>query len=147
MASSTSPSTTAGRSSVPLVIGGLLAAIVASSVVNAIIAVIAHAAGASDDFRPLKTPSYVSFTLLGVLIGALGWSIVRKMSADPDALLRKLVPIVVVLSFIPDLAMPVSDYQPHADSTGVAALIIMHITTAAIAVFAYRKVLPVSTTD
>ncbi|MGC9544787.1 DUF6069 family protein [Streptomyces sp. UG1] len=127
----------------PLVVmGGLLAAAVASSIVEAAIAAVARAAGASDDFQPLQAAAFIFFTVMGLVIGAIGWSIVRRSSKDPESLLRKLVPAVVVVSFIPDLAMLVSDYTPHADAVGVVALLVMHVVVAVAAVFTFRTILP-----
>ncbi len=65
------------------VAGGLLAAIVLAAAADTVIAQLALAAGAPDDFQPLKAPSYIFLTTLGILAGALGWSIVRKVSNDP----------------------------------------------------------------
>jgi hypothetical protein len=124
------------------VIGGVLAAIVASSIIEAVVAAIAHAAGTSDDFQPLQAPAFISFTVMGLVIGAIGWAIVLRSSKDPEALLRKLVPTVVGISFIPDLAMLVSDYKPHADGVGVVALLVMHVVVATAAVLTFSKVLP-----
>lgn len=127
----------------PLVVmGGLLAAALASSIVEAAIAAVARAAGASDDFQPLQAAVFIFFTVMGLVIGAIGWSIVRRSSKDPESLLRKLVPAVVVVSFIPDLAMLVSDYTPHADAVGVVALLVMHVVVAVAAVFTFRTILP-----
>ncbi|WP_172639488.1 hypothetical protein [Streptomyces tailanensis] len=49
---------------------------------------------------------------------------------------------MVVVSFIPDLAMLVSDYTPHADAVGVVALLVMHVVVAVAAVFTFRTILP-----
>ncbi|MER6124144.1 DUF6069 family protein [Streptomyces sp. NPDC001795] len=122
----------------PLVVaGGVLAAIVVASVANTVIALLALAAGAPDDFRPLKASSYIFLTAVGVVLGALGWAVVRKVSKDPGALVRWLVPTVVVVSFVPDFLL-----FGQGGATGVVALLVMHIAVAAIAVFAYRKVMP-----
>lgn len=131
----------------PLKVAGLLlGALVASNVVNAVIAAIALAAGASDGFQPLQPGAYIFFTVVGVLIGAVGWALVRRR-AGARRLLRTLVPVVVIVSFVPDLAMLVSDYQPGADVTGVVALLLMHVAVAAIAVPAYQRALPLSVVD
>ncbi|MGC9542180.1 DUF6069 family protein [Streptomyces sp. UG1] len=139
---SASPSPALRRPGTPVVIGGLLAAAAASSIVEADIAALARAAGASDDFQPLQASAFVFFTVVGLVIGAIGWSIVRRSSKDPESLLRKLLPAVVVVSFIPDLAMLVSDYTPHADAVGVIALLVMHVVVAVAAVFTFHKILP-----
>lgn len=121
-----------------VVVGGVIAAIVVASLADAVLALLALAAGAPDDFQPLKPGSYVFLTAVGVIAGAVGWAVVRTMSKDPEAL-RWLVPAVVVVSFVPD-------FQLFGDggATGVAALLLMHVVVAAVAVFAYRKVMPLS---
>ncbi|MEU6260268.1 DUF6069 family protein [Streptomyces sp. NPDC047043] len=124
----------------PLVVaGGVLAAIVLSSLVNTVIAVVAHAAGAPDDFQPLKPGSYIFLTAVGVLAGAAGWSAVRKLSGKPEGLIRWLVPVVVVVSFVPDFFL-----YGDGGATGVVALLVMHVAVAAVAVTAYRKVMPLT---
>ncbi|WP_406445245.1 DUF6069 family protein [Streptomyces sp. NBC_00631] len=124
----------------PLVVaGGVLAAIVVASLADTVISLIALAAGAPDDFQPLKAGSYIFLTAVGTVIGALGWIIVRKVSKDPEALTRRLVPAVVVVSFVPDFLLFGS-----GGAIGVGALLLMHVAVAVIAVFAYRKVMPLS---
>ncbi|WOX15420.1 DUF6069 family protein [Streptomyces sp. N50] len=124
----------------PLVVaGGVLGAILLSSLANALIAVLAHALGAPDDFDPLKPPAYIFLTTLGVLGGTVGWVVVRRFSRDPERLLRRLVPSVVVVSFVPDF------FQFGAgEATGVVALLLMHVVVAVIAVSAYRRVMPLN---
>ncbi len=122
----------------PLVLaGGVLAAVLLSSLANALIAVLAHAAGAPEDFPPLEPSAYVPLTTLGALAGSAGWALVRRFSPDPERLLRRLVPSVVVLSFVPDFLQ-----FGEGEATGVVALLLMHIAVAAIAVPTYRRVMP-----
>lgn len=121
------------------VAGGVLAAIVVSSLANAVLAVVALALGAPDDFQPLMPGSYVFLTTVGVIAGAVGWAVVRKVSKDPEKLVRWLVPTVVVVSFVPDFLL-----FGAGGVVGVMALLLMHVAVAAAAVFAYRKVMPLS---
>ncbi|CAM5300417.1 DUF6069 family protein [Streptomyces aurantiogriseus] len=124
----------------PLVVaGGVFVAFVLSSSVNALIAVLAHMLGAPEDFDPLKPSSYAFLTALGVLAGSVGWALVRRFSRDPERLLRRLVPSVVVLSFVPDFFL-----FEEGEVTGVVALLAMHVVVAVIAVQAYRRVMPLS---
>ncbi|MFE7839997.1 DUF6069 family protein [Streptomyces sp. NPDC057474] len=124
----------------PLVVaGGVLAAIALSSLVNALIAVVARAVGAPDDFQPLTPGAYIFLTTVGVVAGALGWAVVRKLSGNPEKLIRWLVPVTVVVSFVPDFFL-----FGDGGATGVVALLLMHVAVAALAVTAYRKVMPLS---
>ncbi|MER6160457.1 DUF6069 family protein [Streptomyces sp. NPDC001868] len=119
--------------------GGVVIAILLSSLANALIAVLAHALGAPDDFDPLEPASYIFLTTLGVLGGTVGWAVVRRFSRDPERLLRRLVPSVVVVSFVPDF------FQfGDGEVTGVVALLLMHVAVAAIAVPTYRRVMPLN---
>ncbi|MFF8969103.1 DUF6069 family protein [Streptomyces sp. NPDC014995] len=122
-----------------VVVGGVIAAIMVASLADAVLALLALAAGAPDDFQPLEPGSYVFLTAVGVIAGAVGWAVVRKVSKDPEALVRWLVPAVVVVSFVPDFLL-----FGDGGATGVAALLLMHVVVAAVAVFAYRKVMPLS---
>ncbi|WP_280888519.1 DUF6069 family protein [Streptomyces sp. LBL] len=117
----------------------MLAVIVVASVANAVIALLALAVGAPDDFKPLEPSSYIFLTAVGVVAGAVGWAIVRRTSKDPEALMRWLVPTVVVVSFVPDFLL-----LGAGGVTGVVALLMMHVVVAVVAVFAYRKVMPLS---
>lgn len=122
-----------------MVAGGVFVAFLLSSLVNVLIAVLAHALGAPDDFSQLEPSRYVFMTALGVLGGSVGWSLVRRFSSDPERLLRRLVPSVVVLSFVPDFFL-----FGEGEVTGVVALLVMHVAVAAIAVPTYRRVMPLS---
>ncbi|MGW0820989.1 DUF6069 family protein [Streptomyces sp. NPDC002845] len=124
----------------PLVVaGGVFIAFVLSSLVNALIAVLARTLGAPEDFDALEPSSYASLTALGVLAGAVGWALIRRFYRNPERLLRRLVPSVVVVSFVPDFFL-----FDEGEVTGVVALLVMHVAVAVIAVIAYRRVMPVS---
>ncbi|MFE9684959.1 DUF6069 family protein [Streptomyces sp. NPDC002701] len=131
------PETLPSRPGPLVVAGGVLVAFLLASSVNALIAVLALAMGAPDDFEPLEFPSYVFPTALGVLAGAVGWGVVRRLSPEPERLLRRLVPSVVVISLVPDFFL-----FGEGEVTGVAALLVMHLAVAVIAVPVYRRVMP-----
>jgi len=139
----TSPS---ARSSVGRTVGAPVvataAAAVGSGIANAAIALTARAAGASDDFQPLWPSAYLPLTVLGVLAGAIGWQIVRRRAKNPAAVLRWLAPAVVALSLIPDVAIGIANSDPGVSWGGVAALMLMHLATAAVAVPVYRRFMP-----
>jgi hypothetical protein len=122
-------------------VGIVVAAIIAASAVNAVIALITLALGADDSFNPLQPGAYIFLTVIGVLLGLAGWAVVRKVSADPARVLRVLVPVVVVLSFIPDFTTVPG--MEGSSGLGIAALVLMHVATAAIAVPAFARALPV----
>jgi len=135
-------STSVARRSGLTVAAGILAAAVVAVAVNALIAAIAHAFGAADEFQPLQFGAYAFLTVAGTVIAAAGWAAIRRWAGRPSAVLRWLVPAVLVVSFVPDLALLGSDAQPGTSGLAVVALIVMHINVAAVAVPAFRIVLP-----
>lgn len=78
------------------------------------------------------------------IIGAAGWRSVVHRSAHSRALLSTLVPTVLVLSLIPDVALLATDSVAGQTTAGVVALMLMHVVTAVIAVSGYRKAMPAS---
>jgi hypothetical protein len=121
---------------------GALAGVIAA-VTNVVISAIARGPlGASGDFVPLTVGPIVMWTILGAIIGAVGWRLIVTTSARSRALLNTLVPTVLVLSLIPDVALLATDSTAGQTTAGVVALIVMHVVTAVIAVTAYRKAMP-----
>ncbi|MEU3340302.1 DUF6069 family protein [Streptomyces sp. NPDC006668] len=125
-----------------LVTGGLIGTAVVAVALNAVVAATAHAAGASHDFQPLQLSAYAPLTVFGVLIGAAAWAVVRPRSARPARLLRTLVPVVVLLSLIPDIMVGVSGSRAGTSWGAVVALMVMHLVVAAVAVPAFHRLLP-----
>ncbi len=119
------------------------AAGVLAAIVNVAVSAIARGPfDASDDFVPLTPGPIVMWTILGAVIGALGWRLIVTKKVDSHALLTKLVPTVLVLSFLPDLALLATDTMPGQSTAGVLALMVMHVLTAAIVVTGYRRSMP-----
>lgn len=133
--------TTRTRTSTAKVVLGVAAAIVIASIGNAIVSYLAQALGADPNaVEGLKPQGYVVLTAIGVIIAAFAWASIRKRAKDPARTLGKLVPTVVVLSFLADV--PVY-FLPGASLIGVLALMLMHVVVAAVAVPIFHRVLPV----
>jgi hypothetical protein len=122
---------------------GLAVSIIVAVALDVAVAAIAHAAGASGDFSPLKPPAYASLTAIGILAGAAGWAVIRGRSASLGRLLRGLVPVVLLASLVPDILVGASAKMPGASWGAVAALMSMHLIVTAVAVTTYLLVLPV----
>jgi hypothetical protein len=110
-----------------------VASVAASLIVELIIAAIAHGAGA--------------YSVVGLLIAVVVWELVRRRAGDPVAVMRRLVPIVVVLSWAPDIALgathrEASSQLPHTTWGEVAALMVMHLFVAAIGIGLFSRLLP-----
>ncbi|MGI8881516.1 MAG: DUF6069 family protein [Jatrophihabitans sp.] len=118
---------------------------VIAAVTNVVISVIARGPlGMSDDFVPLTPGPIVMWTIVGAIIGAVGWRLILTRSAHSRALLNTLVPTVLVLSLIPDVALLATDSVAGQTTAGVVALMVLHVVTAVVAVSAYRKAMPAS---
>jgi hypothetical protein len=125
-----------------VVAGGLVAAAAVAIALDTAIAAIARAAGASPDFSPLHLPAYASLTVIGIAAGAGGWALIRGRSGRPRRRLRVLVPVVLLVSLAPDLAVGATGKLAGSSWGAVAALMSMHIVVAAVAVATYLRVLP-----
>jgi hypothetical protein len=122
------------------VILGVLATIVLASAANTAVSFAAQALGATPEVIQGLTPqAYVFLTAVGVIVAAVAWALIRSKAARPNALLRKLVPIVVAVSLLPDLLL---FGIPGASPVGVVALMVMHVVVAVVAVPIFRIVLP-----
>jgi hypothetical protein len=80
--------------------------------------------------------------VIGTAAGAAGWSFVRSKAANPRRVLSRLVPIVLLISFVPDLLVGVST-TAGVSWGAVAALMAMHVVVATVLVTTLRRVLPV----
>ncbi len=121
----------------------LVVAIVVAILVNSVIAIVAHAAGASADFSPLLVYVYAPFTLIGFLAAYAGWRIVRRRARRPAVVLRVLVPVLTVLSFTPDTILALTGFIPGTSLTAVLALALMHLVVVALAVSVSARLAPV----
>ncbi|MFI1990833.1 DUF6069 family protein [Actinoplanes sp. NPDC020271] len=117
-------------------------AVVGALVINTVIALVARALGVPSEFQQLTLPVYGPLTVIGTLISAIVWRVVVNRSARAGRVLRVLVPVVLVLSLIPDVMLLVSKSQPGTTTGGVIALMLMHFGVAAAAVPAYRRFMP-----
>ena len=94
-------------------------------------------------FQPLSLPVYGMFTVIGAIVGAIGWHLIATRSRNATRLLGWLVPTVLVLSLAPDVMLLADrSAQPGITTAGVIALMLMHFGVAAAAVPAYRRFIP-----
>lgn len=130
------------RVSAPVTAVVLVAGAVVGVAANAVIAFSALAAGASSTFAPV-TVAFIPFTVVGYFAAYLGWRIIRARTARPAAVLRVLVPVLTILSFIPDIVLLATGFIPGASATAVIALALMHSVVVAVAVPIFLRVAPV----
>lgn len=118
---------------------GLAAAAVVAALVNAMIGTLgALVAGAAP--TGLALPAPVVASVAGVLVGAAGWALVRRFAARPAAALRVVVPVAVVVTWIPDLLL----LAGGATVANALVLMAMHVVVAASVVPVLARVLPVA---
>lgn len=132
------PSVSTRRTTVLTLVAAIAVAIVAAE----IIALAAVAAGATA-FPPLMPLVFGPFAAIGILAGYTGWRIVRRRTGSPRAVLRVLVPVVLLLSFVPDVILMTTGFIPGTTVTGAIGLMLMHLTVASIVVPVSQRLAPV----
>jgi hypothetical protein len=120
----------------------VLAALVAVGVVTSLIAFVALTAGVGDGFPPLQPQAYLTFALAGTLIALGGWVLIVRFVRRSARLLKVLVPVLFVVTFIPDVVLLATGFIPGATPGGVIALMLMHPVVAGAAVLAGQRVAP-----
>lgn len=124
----------------------IVTALVAVSL-NAVIDAVATAAGAPSDYGPLALPAYALFTVVGIAVGWLGWVLVQRRAREPRRVLTVLVPVVVLVTFVPDILLLVFRFIPGTTASAVIALMLMHLVVAGLAVPAYALATRILRTD
>ena len=110
-----------------------------ASIANAIVAFAGLSAGADPTLPGLTPPAFITLSVMGVLVGAIGWTVVsRTRSAKRN--LTVLVPLVLGLSLLPNVLLAVTA-GTSAVVTAAVTLGIMHLVTVAVAVPLYRTFL------
>jgi hypothetical protein len=86
---------------------------------------------------------YLPAVAVMVLLAHLGWRIVRGRVAHPATVLQVLVPVLLLLSWIPDVVLLATGFIPGATVTGGIALMLMHPVAVAVAVGVSQRIAPV----
>lgn len=121
----------------------LAAGVVVAGAANTVVSLVARAVGADPTFAPLQPPAYLTFTVLGMLAAYVGWRLARRFARHPARVLRVLVPVALLLSFVPDIVLAITEFLPGANLTGAVALSTMHVVVAAVAVPLFQRIAPV----
>ncbi len=86
-------------------------------------------------FQPLKVPSVVSLTILGVAGATASCFALNRLVRDSGGAFRRVAGFALLLSFIPDAAIWASHaYQHTARASTVAPLVIMHVAVGALCI-------------
>ena len=119
------------------------AGVVVAGAATTIVALTVTALGVADDFAPLRPALYLPFVAIGVIATVIGWRTIRSRTANPAAVLRVLVPAVLVASFVPDAILIVTRFIPGTTLIGGLSLSVMHVIVAAVAVPLAQRIAPV----
>ncbi len=112
-------------------------AVGAAAVINlAIYAVTDALVDVPERFTPLQPGSVVFMTLLGVLLAAGFLRVLAGRVERPAETFRRIVPVALVLSLIPDaLIWANGAYEGAAEAQTVLPLMAMHVAAAAVSWF------------
>lgn len=122
-----------------VVLAGAAAAVLAVVAVS-VVALLGRALGVPSSFRQIQPASYVALVVVGSFAGAAGWSITDRRSRHPRQTLTRLVPVVLAISLVPDVALGIGG-NPWG---GVLTLMVMHLAVAGVALPVYARFMPVS---
>jgi hypothetical protein len=123
------PDSASGTAATDHVLKRGLAALVAATVVNvAIVAVAAGPLALASDFDPLNVPPVALFTVLGVIGATATYLVLDRVVDDTDRVFTLVAAAVLLLSFLPDIALLRGD--PNATLPAVIALMLMHVVAA-----------------
>ena len=123
------------RTSRRAVQAGLLAA-VGSAVAVVVFAELAKAAGVSAEHQ-LRASSLIFTTVVGVVFGTIGWVMISARAENPRRVLRVLVPVVAVVSFVPDVLIAMSGTTWGA----AVALAVAHVVVFAVTIPLFLRLL------
>jgi hypothetical protein len=101
-------------------------------VVNVGIVLLARTAGVAPGFQALTVPPVAFLSAVGAIGALVVYLVVRRRSKNPASTFRRVAIAALLVSFVPDLGLLVAD--DAATPLGVALLMAMHVTVAAICI-------------
>ncbi len=110
--------------------------IVAAIIANVLIRQTAVAVLQPDPrFMPLSQAAPIVFTLFGVLGAVIVFALVGRFSRRPLRLFRRIALVTLVVTFVPDILMLVTGFNPGTTLANVIVLMLMHVVAWAISVY------------
>lgn len=107
-------------------------AVLASLAVNLLLLGVVQAGDLVEPFDPLSVPSVAVLTAAGAVGATVAYWVLTRRRSDPGQTFARVAAVVLVLSFVPDVALLAND--PAATVPAVLVLMVMHVTVAAICV-------------
>lgn len=114
-----------------LPVRGVLAAVLAV-IANVLLVVAAGVLDVAPGFQALSIPPVSFLSTLGVIGATVVYWLLRRYTDTPDRTFVRIAAVVLVLSFLPDIALLSVD--PTATVPGVIVLMVMHAVVAVAAV-------------
>jgi len=109
----------------------IIAAIVANVIIQQIAVAVLHP---DPVFIPLTFAVPIVFTLIGVLGAVIVFAVIGRVSRNPIQLFRRVALVTLVFTFIPDILMLITGFDPGTTAANVIVLMLMHAVAWAIAV-------------
>ena len=110
-------------------------AILVATIANVVIQQIAVAVLQPDPaFMPLTLMPPIIFTVVGVLGAVIVYALVGRFSRQPARLFQRIALITLLVSFVPDIMMAITGFNPGTTVANVVVLMLMHVVAWLIAV-------------
>jgi hypothetical protein len=85
-------------------------------------------------FLPLTLMPPIIFTIVGVLGAVIVFALVARFARNPIPLFRRIALITLAVTFIPDILMLITGFNPGTNLANVLVLMLMHVVAWAITV-------------
>ena len=85
-----------------------------------------------QQFEPLNIGPVALFSALGAVGATVAYAVIDRLSETPDRTFTAVAVVVLVLSFVPDIALLQAD--PAATVPAVVVLMVMHVVVAVVCV-------------
>jgi hypothetical protein len=110
-------------------------AILVATIANVVIQQIAVAVLQPDPaFMPLTLMPPIIFTVVGVLGAVIVYALAGRFSRQPVRLFQRIALITLLVSFVPDIMMAITGFNPGTTVANVVVLMLMHVVAWLIAV-------------
>jgi hypothetical protein len=109
--------------------------IIAATLANVVLQQLAVALLRPDPaFMPLNLLPPIVFTIVGVLGAVIVYALVGRFARNPEPLFRRIALVTLLVSFVPDILMLITGFNPGTTLANVIVLMLMHVVAWAITV-------------
>jgi hypothetical protein len=119
------------------IVAATIVAIAGSLAADALLVVIGERVFPSaKGYVHFRFADYAKLTIIGVVIAALAWPIVRRVSSAPRWLYSRLAVLVTLVLLLPDVWL----LHQHQSARAVAVLMVMHVAIAVVTYVAVTRI-------